>query len=228
MFSDLDFLDKIDELNFGYPMSGNPLCFPYFGDIELPTHTRLTSISTMQSKSGFVSKQKPLTDDCFVDGIEVTRLKYFDQYIREEVNANMLKNGSGNHQQYNQSLLAVGENGMNDSYVSSNNIPRGSSLPAVNFRDNYNESTNIPNQSMTFGESSIHKGLQHSTSAQDTRDHKNIGRDLYESSQKSTGINLTTTISPPKKSKRSSANSKWIAKTKQIRLFSLFIMDSLI
>jgi hypothetical protein len=263
MHSDLDFLDDYDEFNFGFPITGNPFVFPYCGGRQLPEHMRFSDRSMNagagSSSSGFVTSKKRMEDDILVDGIEVSRLQISDNIIREEVANREHKNSQKRskqqqqeqqHSQYTQqhhhhqqqqqfrdhSVLGVGENGMNDSYMSA--APRGGQGQSVSFRDHV-ETFHEPSMgSVSYGgpgggPSSQLPPLQHQSYASTAGEalpeppSHDSGYSIGSSKpqkkkgskkpKKSRTVTIETVASPPKRSVSSAPTPKWVAKTNQIR-----------
>jgi hypothetical protein len=239
MYSDLDFLDNVDELDFGFPMTGNPLAFAFFGGRQLPDNLRFSMDSAIESTSGFVSKQLRMADEILIDGIEVSRLHQCDKFIRDEALMPWSKAETSNVQS-GHSVLAVGENGMNDSFLSvSKNTIRPPNVPSVSFQGSaegelprklegppnvlaQNSTVSMPAAQVSAASSGfiadnvssfvsgVRSAVQPDASVSDPQRPRG---DKVTVSR----VNIKTSISPPKKSTHSAPNAKWIAKTKETK-----------
>ena len=250
MYSDLNFLDNYDEFNFGFPVSSNPFIFPYNGVNRLPESLRFTS-SSVDGGSGFVSRKVHMEDEILVDGIEVSRLQMCDNIIREEVQKKQNKNtkkkhthpdGHGSIPLHNHSVIGVGENAMNDSYMSpafrDGHYGGG---PSVSFRDTAD--TMHEPSAVSYQGSHLPPLQQHSSYVSQGQSNEepsfasienpppapSSNNSNYPNStasgvkkgrskkSKTESVNIKTIVSPPAPSKRSVPSSKWVVKTKQVR-----------
>lgn len=253
MYSDLDFLDDYDEFNFGFPVSSNPFVFPYNGGKQLPDSIRFTS-NVLDKDSGFVTRKTRMEEEILVDGIEVSRLQFCDDIIRREVDnklqklkhgkkqSSQMKNPHDNHLSANSySVLAVGENGMNDSYISA--VPRAASsvsfrhlnetkegVSAVSYNGNHLHPLNLSlSEHMTSSPTQRLDGQPSFDSYHDnppvppTEDSMRSGYSVSSKKSrkkppnKTKCVTIETKASPSQPSQRSAPNKKWVAKTNQIK-----------
>lgn len=242
MYSDLDFLDNVDELDFGFPMTGNPLAFAFFGGRQLPDNLRFSMDSAVESTSGFVSKHVRMADEILIDGIEVSRLHQCDKFIRDEALIPWSKAEANNNIQSGQSVLAVGENGMNDSYLSaSKSAMRAPNGHMVSFQGSIDGQLSRKQESSynVLGQSSVVSmpaaQMSATTSGFVAENVSSVVSGTRSAIQLDAGssagpqrqmradkggsrVNIKTSISPPKKSTHSAPNAKWIAKTKETNI----------
>ena len=259
MYSDLDFLNDYDEFNFGFSVTGNPFIFPYNGGRQLPDHLRYSTTS-VTGDSGFVSRKTHMEDEVLVDGIEVSRLQMCDGIVRSEVENQQMKQKSGGKKSQpsfpqsnsthhfsanSQSVLAVGENGMNDSYISAAPARTEFAGPhSVSFHDHGGD---IHDQSaVSFGGNQLPPIHQSYSDGMSPTPGPNTAEPSFASftdnppparrsedsmlqgycvgskfrtkkPKKSRSVSIETKASPPKASKHSAPPPKWVAKTSQIR-----------
>lgn len=93
--SDLDFLDNVDDLGLGFPITGNPLVFPYYNGRSAPEPLRIGSLSALSSydpKSGAFtssgshgSHRDVYVEQMDIDGIDIRTLMECDRFIRDEI-----------------------------------------------------------------------------------------------------------------------------------------------
>jgi hypothetical protein len=93
--SDLDFLDSVDDLGLGFPVTSNPLVFPYYNGQSVPEPLRIGTVNALPSydpKSGFftnsasnINRRDVYIEQMNIDGIEIRTLVECDQFIRDEI-----------------------------------------------------------------------------------------------------------------------------------------------